>query len=213
MKKTVIVIITLLFLGCSGSNEKKSTDKQATPVEESEVITDDSDHMFAIITTNKGEIKIELAYEVTPLTVANFVALAEGDMPNPYSEKGVPFYDGLIFHRVLPDFMIQGGDPLGTGTGNPGYSFKDEITYLKHDRPGTLSMANSGPNSNGSQFFITHKETPWLNGIHMVFGYVVSGMPVVNQVEKGDIIEHIEIVRVGQSAMDFNALEVFNALK
>jgi len=213
MKKLTLFALSLFIFGCSGSDVKKSTKEEVKQVEDKQTVNDNKDHMYAVFTTNKGEIKIELAYDVAPLTVANFVALTEGDMPNPYKENGDPFYDGLVFHRVIPDFMIQGGDPMGTGAGNPGYSFKDEFTYLKHDRPGTLSMANSGPGTNGSQFFITHKDTPWLNGKHTVFGYVVKGMPVVNQIEKGDIIEHIEIVRVGQSANDFNAIEVFNSLK
>ena len=216
MSKITIITLTLFILGCSGTEVKDSSEnetKQVNKTESNQKKSDDGDHMYAIISTNKGDIKIELAYEVTPLTAANFVALAEGDMPNPYKEIGEPYFDGLTFHRVIPDFMIQGGDPLGTGSGNPGYSFKDEFTYLKHDRPGTLSMANSGPATNGSQFFITHKATPWLNGKHTVFGYVVKGMPVVNKIEKGDTIEHIEILRVGQGAMDFNAMAIFEKLK
>jgi cyclophilin family peptidyl-prolyl cis-trans isomerase len=218
MRITVIITLILFTFGCSEPETKVSTgesqEKELIKVEDLELPDDGKDHMYAIISTDKGNVIIELAYEVSPLTVANFVALAEGDMPNPYTEPGEPFYDGLVFHRVMRDFMIQGGDPVGTGSGNPGYSFKDEITYLKHDRAGTLSMANSGsPVTNGSQFFITHKPTPWLDGIHSVFGYVVKGQPVVDAIEKGDVIEHIEIVRVGQSANDFNAIEVFEALK
>lgn len=213
MKNITLIFLTLFILGCSESTVKESTENESKQVEKTNTTNDNNDHMYAIFNTNKGEIKIELAYEVTPLTVANFVALAEGDMPNPYAEVGVPYYDGLTFHRVMANFMIQGGDPLGTGSGNPGYSFKDEFTYLKHDRPGTFSMANSGPGTNGSQFFITHKDTPWLDGKHTVFGYVVKGQDVVNLIEKGDIIEHVEIVRVGQGAEDFNAMEVFEELK
>jgi len=213
MKNITYIALAFFILGCSEPSVKESNKEEAKQAEDIEVIKDDKDHMYAIIKTNKGDIKIELAYEVTPLTVANFVALAEGNMPNPYTEPGVPYYDGLTFHRVMSNFMIQGGDPMGTGSGNPGYSFKDEFTYLKHDRPGTLSMANSGPGTNGSQFFITHKDTPWLDGLHTVFGYVVKGMDVVNLVERGDVIEHIEIIRVGQGAEDFNAMVVFEELK
>jgi len=213
MKKIALITLTLFVLGCTGTEAKEKSNQENTREKQTQQTTDGKDHMYAVITTIKGEIRIELAYEVTPLTVANFVALAEGDMPNPYKENGVPYYDGLTFHRVIADFMIQGGDPLGTGSGNPGYSFKDEFTYLEHDRPGTLSMANSGPATNGSQFFITHKETPWLNGKHTVFGYVVKGIDVVNQIQKDDFIVRIKIVREGQSAQDFNAIEVFEALK
>ena len=213
MRSINLLILALFILGCSESAVKETTNKEKKATDKTEAVKEGENHLYAIIKTNKGDIKIELAYEVTPLTVANFVALAEGNMPNPYAESGVPYYDGLTFHRVMPNFMIQGGDPLATGSGNPGYSFKDEFTYLKHDRPGTLSMANSGPGTNGSQFFITHKDTPWLDGIHTVFGYVVKGSDVVNLIERGDIIEHIEIVRVGQSAEDFNAIEVFEELK
>ena len=160
MKNITFVIFTFFILGCSDAPIKESTEQETKQTEKPQATNDDKDNMYAIFQTNKGEIKIELAYEVTPLTVANFVALAEGDMPNPFAESGVPYYDGLTFHRVLPNFMIQGGDPLGTGSGNPGYSFKDEFTYLKHDRPGTFSMANSGPGTNGSQFLLLIKKLP-----------------------------------------------------
>ncbi|HPV40820.1 MAG TPA: peptidylprolyl isomerase [Spirochaetota bacterium] len=141
--------------------------------------------LTATIKTNKGDIRLNLYADKTPLTVANFANLAQ---------KG--FYDGLTFHRVIADFMIQGGCPLGTGTGGPGYTFKDECTpELKHDRPGILSMANAGPNTNGSQFFITHVPTPWLNGKHTVFGAVVdeSDQKVVNGIRQGDSIVSITI--------------------
>ena len=139
----------------------------------------------AIFTTSKGEIRLELHADKTPKTVANFEKLV-----------GEGFYDGLTFHRVLDDFMIQGGCPQGTGTGGPGYSFEDEFhSQLKHDRPGILSMANSGPNSNGSQFFITHVPTPWLDGKHSVFGYVLdNGQTVVDAIEQGDTIEKVVIL-------------------
>jgi len=154
------------------------------------------DGMYAKINTTKGEILIQLEYEKTPLTVANFVGLAEGTKENDKKELGTPYYDGLKFHRVIADFMIQGGCPDGTGSGSPGYSFADEFhPDLKHDKGGILSMANSGPATNGSQFFITHKETPWLDGKHTVFGHVIEGQEIVNLIEKDDLMSSITIIR------------------
>ena len=168
--------------------------------------------MYAKINTTKGNIIIKLEYEKTPLTVANFVALSEGTMENNKKDLGDPYYDGLKFHRVIADFMIQGGCPDGTGSGTPGYSFADEFhPDLKHNGPGILSMANSGPATNGSQFFITHKETPWLDGKHSVFGYVTEGMDVVNAIVQDDMINSITIIREGASSKSFNALKVFKA--
>jgi len=164
------------------------------------------DGIYAQINTNKGEIVIELAYQKVPLTVINFIALAEGTKLSNKS-IGTPFYDGIIFHRVIDNFMIQGGDPQGDGRGGPGYMFADEFSDLKHDQPGVLSMANSGPNTNGSQFFITHIPTPWLDGKHSVFGLVVEGMNVVKAIEQGDIIESISVERVGDEANEFIANE------
>jgi len=161
--------------------------------------------LYADMVTNKGKIRIKLEFKKTPLTVANFVGLAEGTK-NSSRNKGVKFYDGLTFHRVIDNFMIQGGDPLGTGRGGPGYTFPDEFDpSLMHDSPGILSMANSGPNTNGSQFFITHKATPWLNGKHTVFGKVVTGLDVVNKIKKGDKIVSIKIIRNGTEARQFQA--------
>ena len=167
----------------------------------------DDDGIYALIKTNKGEIIVELAYEKAPLTVINFIALSEGSKKS-NNELGIPFYDGITFHRVIDDFMIQGGDPQGDGRGGPGYQFFDEFSDLKHDQPGVLSMANSGPNTNGSQFFITHIPTPWLDGKHSVFGLVAKGMSIVNLIEQGDIIESISIERIGDQANQFIANEV-----
>jgi cyclophilin family peptidyl-prolyl cis-trans isomerase len=167
-----------------------------------------ADGLYAKIVTSKGDITLKLEFEKTPLTVTNFVGLAEGTK-NFNDSKGRTsgrYYDGLTFHRVINDFMIQGGCPLGSGTGGPGYEFPDEFDpSLKHDRPGTLSMANAGPGTNGSQFFITHVPTPWLDNKHTVFGHVVSGQDVVNSIRKGDTIKSIEIIRVGDKAEAFKA--------
>ncbi len=167
--------------------------------------------IFATISTNKGDIVLELEYKKTPVTVANFIALAEGKNTFVTNEKlkGKPFFDGLKFHRVIKDFMIQGGDPSGNGSGGPGYAFKDEITDLKHNKAGILSMANSGPTTNGSQFFITHKETPWLDGKHTVFGHVTEGMNIVNSIAANDVITKVTIVRKGALAKKFDAPKVF----
>jgi cyclophilin family peptidyl-prolyl cis-trans isomerase len=168
--------------------------------------------IFATINTSKGDITVQLEFVKTPVTVANFVSLAEGKNAFVSKEEmiGKPFYNGLKFHRVIADFMIQGGDPEGNGSGNPGYAFKDEITDLKHDQPGILSMANSGPKTNGSQFFITHKETPWLDGKHTVFGRVTQGMNVVNQIAQDDLINKITITRKGAAAKAFDASKIFS---
>jgi cyclophilin family peptidyl-prolyl cis-trans isomerase len=165
------------------------------------------DGLYAKFHTSKGEILCLLEYEKAPLTVANFVGLAEGTKElGGGARSGTRFYDGLTFHRVIPDFMIQGGCPLGTGTGGPGYTFPDEIDPdLRHDAPGVLSMANAGPNTNGSQFFITHVPTPWLDGKHTVFGYVISGQSVVDAIKQGDVIQTVEIIRVGKDAEAFKA--------
>jgi len=177
------------------------------------------DGLYADIQTDKGNILLELEYINTPISVANFVSLAEGN--NSYVAekfKGKPFYDGLKFHRVVKDFMIQGGDPLGVGSGGPGYKFEDEFPtdenaklLLSHDKPGTLSMANSGPDTNGSQIFITHKPTVNLDGRHTVFGHVVQGQGVVDSIAKDDVMNTIKIVRVGSEAKKFDARQVFGS--
>lgn len=170
------------------------------------------DGIFGVIKTGKGEIIVSLEYNKTPITVANFILLAEGKNKHVTleSKKGVPFYDGLKFHRVEANFMIQGGDPNGDGTGGPGYNFMDEITDLSHQGPGTLSMANAGPGTNGSQFFITHVETKFLDGRHTVFGKVKEGQEIVNAIVKDDVIESIIIVRNGEAAKKFDAVKVFD---
>lgn len=171
-----------------------------------------ADGIYAVFNTTKGVIVCELEYKLTPMTVANFVGLAEGKnfkVDNVVISK--PYFDGLTFHRVIKDFMIQGGCPLGNGTGDPGYKFDDEFNEtLKHVGPGILSMANSGPGTNGSQFFITHKETPWLDGKHSVFGHVVTGQDVVDAIAQGDIMTSVEIRRIGKDAMAWNAQETFD---
>jgi len=164
--------------------------------------------LFAKIYTNKGVITANLFFEKVPRTVANFVGLSEGGKewadPRNGQNKFTPLYKNLIFHRVIQDFMIQTGDPLGTGSGGPGYNFKDEFnSSLKHSKAGILSMANRGPNTNGSQFFITHKSTPWLDGKHAVFGEVVEGMDVVFKIRGNDKLEKIEIIRKGAKAKKF----------
>jgi len=170
--------------------------------------------IYAKFNTSKGSILVKLTHDLTPGTVGNFVALAEGNMENKVKPQGQKFYDGLTFHRVIPDFMIQGGCPKGTGTGDPGYKFDDEFhPSLKHDRPGVLAMANSGPASNGSQFYITHVPTSWLDGKHTVFGHVVEGQDIVDAVAQGDNLDSVEIIRVGEEAEKFNAIEAFVGLK
>jgi peptidyl-prolyl cis-trans isomerase A (cyclophilin A) len=169
--------------------------------------------MYAEIQTNRGKIIVQLEYEKTPLTVANFVGLAEGKIKNNAKAEGVPFYDSLKFHRVIDHFMIQGGDPLGNGMGGPGYAFKDEcLPELQFNAPGILAMANAGPKTNGSQFFITHAPTTWLNMKHTIFGHVMSGQDVVDATQQGDTIIHIKIIRKGRAAKKFKAAKVFAEL-
>ncbi|MCF8714973.1 peptidylprolyl isomerase [Joostella atrarenae] len=170
--------------------------------------------IYAKFNTSKGEILVKLTHDKTPGTVGNFVALAEGNMENSVKPQGTPYYDGISFHRVINDFMIQGGCPLGTGTGDGGYKFDDEFdASLRHNRPGVLSMANAGPGTNGTQFFITHVETPWLDDKHTVFGFVENGQDVVDAIAQGDKIESLEIVRVGEEAENWNAVEAFRTFE
>ncbi len=195
LKNRVLFILftILMILGGCTVNAKENA------------VLEGKEGVFAVMETSKGEIVLELHYKQTPLTVTNFVGLAEGTLD---ATKGKPFYDGLTFHRVINDFMIQGGDPDGTGSGGPGYRFDDEIVpTLKHDREGILSMANAGAGTNGSQFFITHTETPWLDGKHTVFGVVLDGQDVVDNIEQGDEIEKVTIVRNGAEAQAFTATQ------
>lgn len=197
--KIVKQFLTSLLLLFIGSNFIFGQDKEMAP------------GLYAQFNTTKGVILIQLEPEKTPLTVANFVGLVEGNF-RPFDSLSFdkPFYDGLKFHRVIKDFMIQGGDPQGTGMGGPGYKFFDEPRQdLRHSGPGILSMANSGPATNGSQFFITHKETPWLDGKHTVFGHVVSGMDVVNAIVQDDIMQQVTIIRIGNEYQAWNATEIF----
>lgn len=172
------------------------------------------DGIYAKFNTSKGDITVKLTHEKTPGTVGNFVALAEGTLENSIKAQGKPYYDGLKFHRVIPDFMIQGGCPLGTGTGDGGYKFDDEFhPELTHDGPGVLSMANAGPGTNGTQFFITHIATPWLDNKHTVFGKVVEGQDVVDSIAQGDKIESLTIERIGADAKKWNAVEAFRTFE
>ena len=215
--KKIFLIITLFVLSTSTFAQagKKKPTVNKRPIGKTAMASTagiPKDGLFANIETSKGAILILLEHVQTPVTVANFVSLAEGKNTFVKADlKGKPFYNGLKFHRVIKDFMIQGGDPLGTGSGDPGYKFKDEFTNLIHDKPGILSMANSGPGTNGSQFFITHKATPWLNGKHTIFGHVITGQNVVDAIAQDDIIKTITIVRKGAAAKAFDAAKIFTA--
>lgn len=168
------------------------------------------DGLYAEIQTNKGNILLSLEFEKCPMTVANFVGLAEGNIPNKEKEEGIPYYDGLKFHRVIDNFMVQGGCPKGSGVGGPGYNFPDEFhPELKHEGPGILSMANAGAGTNGSQFFITHVATDWLDNKHTVFGKVLEGMDIVNAIVQDDILEKVNIKRIGNAASTFDASTIF----
>ena len=198
MKNIFLSLALLVGISCTSTNNNNYNNME--------------DGIYANIKTNKGEITLKLEFEKTPLTTANFIALAEGKMKNKRKDLGTPYYDGIKFHRVIADFMIQGGCPDGNGMGDPGYKFADEFhPDLKHDKGGILSMANSGPGTNGSQFFITHKETPWLDGKHSVFGNVTEGMDVVNSIAQEDVMESVTISRIGSKAKSFDAVKVFSS--
>ena len=200
MKKYACLFFVLLFAFTAGTGAADENVKLP-------------EGLYAKLVTSKGDILISLEFEKAPLTVANFVGLAEGTKESNRGQSA-RFYDGLTFHRVLPHFMIQGGDPQGNGSGGPGYKFPDEFDdTLTHDGPGVLSMANAGPDTNGSQFFITQAKTPWLDGKHTVFGRTVEGQNVVNSIGAGDIIKTIEIIRIGDKAEAFKADQAsFDAL-
>ncbi|MCD6065245.1 MAG: peptidylprolyl isomerase [Bacteroidetes bacterium] len=212
MKKALILITALSFIGFGAMAQKKA--KQKLSKMDKEFLSKQPDGMYAKFETNKGDIYTKLEFKKTPMTVANFVGLAEGSIKNTAKAEGVPYYDNLKFHRVIAKFMIQGGCPQGTGMGDPGYKFPDEIdTSLKHVGPGILSMANAGPGTNGSQFFITHVATPWLDGKHTVFGSVLQGQDVVDKIAQGDTLKRLVVLRKGKEAEGFNAAVVFETAK
>lgn len=213
LKKTIVLTMAAAsMLSCTSIYKKMNIDKETYEGLES--------GLYAKLQTSKGEMIVKFADKEAPVTVANFVGLAEGKIENTAKPLGTPFYDGTIFHRVIKDFMIQGGDPQGTGMGNPGYRFDDELNDLKHTGKGILSMANSGPNTNGSQFFITEVATPWLDGRHTVFGKVVKGMEVIDSiavVEKGAqdkpkvdvVLEKVNIFSKGDEYKNYDAAKIF----
>ncbi|MEN2402747.1 peptidylprolyl isomerase [Flavobacterium sp. MC2016-06] len=217
MKFKFLFLFCLAIVNIQAQTTKKTVAKPVgkpkTATTKTAPAANPNEGIFATISTTKGDIVVSLEYVKAPVTVANFISLAEGTSPyvTVKSLKGKPFYDGLKFHRVINDFMIQGGDPDGNGSGGPGYSFKDEfVEELKFEKGGVLAMANSGPATNGSQFFITHKDTPWLNGKHTIFGHVVSGMDNVNKIVQDDIMTKITITRKGAAAKKFDAVKVFS---
>ncbi len=216
MKKVILAsLLALISFGMVAGNDKPKKHKKAKLSKmDKEFLKKQEDGMYAKFETSKGDIYTVLEFKKTPMTVANFVALAEGSMKNTAKAEGVPYYDGLKFHRVIPNFMIQGGCPLGTGTGDPGYKFPDEIdASLKHTGPGILSMANAGPGTNGSQFFITHVKTDWLDGKHTVFGHVIEGQKVVDSIKANDVLNKLVILRKGKEAEAFNAPVAFETEK
>ena len=217
----VFVLLMGLWSSCN-SNSNKAADPSTTPATPAApqapaapVVTENPNWnttpgLYAVITTAKGDMVCELEFQKAPITVASFVGLAEGKIKNTFKKPGEPYFNNLTFHRVEPGFVIQGGDPKGNGSGGPGYQFNDEIVSdLKHDRVGTLAMANAGPNTNGSQFYITLQPTPQLDGHYSVFGYVVKGLDVLKQVTKGEVITAVKIVRVGPDATAFDAAKTF----
>ncbi len=205
-------IAATMITSCTPIYKKMNVDK--------ETYAGLSDGLYANLQTSKGNMIVKFEEEKAPVTVANFIGLAEGKIPNKAKSKGVPFYDDTIFHRVIKDFMIQGGDPKGTGMGDPGYKFEDEKNDLQHTGKGILSMANSGPNTNGSQFFITEVATPWLDGRHTIFGKVVQGEDVIDaiaNVEKGPqdkpktdvVLEKVSVFAKGDQYKNYDAAKTF----
>ncbi len=214
LKKNFLIAIAAISLtSCTPIYKKMNVDK--------ETYEGLKDGLYANFQTSKGNMIVKFEDKKAPVTVANFVGLAEGKIENKSKAKGVPFYDGTIFHRVIKDFMIQGGDPKGTGMGDPGYKFDDEKNDLQHTGKGILSMANSGPNTNGSQFFITEVATPWLDGKHTIFGSVVNGVEVIDaiaNVEKGAqdkpktdvVLEKVAVFTKGDEYKNYDAASIFN---
>lgn len=214
LNRNIILAATgISLLSCTPIYKKMNVDK--------ETYEGLKDGLYANLQTTKGNMIVKFEDKKSPVTVANFVGLAEGKIDNKAKAKGVPFYDGTIFHRVIKDFMIQGGDPQGTGMGDPGYKFEDEKNDLKHTGKGILSMANSGPNTNGSQFFITEVATPWLDGRHTIFGKVVKGEEVIDaiaNVEKGAqdkpktdiVLEKVSVFGKGDEYKNYDAAKTFN---
>lgn len=228
MRNIFWIGLSVLVASCTGTTKQNTEPKNDAPSEpvqnamdEAGILSKFGEGLFAHFSITEGDVLIRLEMDRAPLTTANFVALAEGNMPNGAKKAGEPFYDGLIFHRVISvangdgqQFMIQGGDPMGTGQGGPGYQFRDEFhPELRHSQPGMLSMANSGPTTNGSQFFITVAPTPHLDNKHSIFGQVVEGYEAVNRTLQGDKIKFVKIIRVGEAAKKFDALATFNQLK
>lgn len=206
MRLLPALALAMLF-ACSVQTASAQTQPAAAPSTTPEPKeTTMKDGLYAKLKTSKGDILLELFYDKAPLTVINFVGLAEGTLAYGGASKatGTRFYDGLKFHRVIRDFMIQGGCPLGTGTGGPGYTFADEFeSRLKFTGPGILAMANAGPGTNGSQFFITHVATPHLNDKHTIFGKVIESQNIVDAIKQGDVISTVEIIRQGEKAQQF----------
>lgn len=213
IKKNLLIAIAAISLSsCAPIYKKMNVEK--------ETYEGLKDGLYANFQTSQGNMIVKFEDKKSPVTVANFVGLAEGKIENKAKAKGVPFYDGTIFHRVIKDFMIQGGDPQGTGMGDPGYKFDDEKNDLQHTGKGILSMANSGPNTNGSQFFITEIATPWLDGKHTVFGEVVNGEEVIDaiaNVEKGPqdkpktniVLEKVSVFSKGDEYKGYDAAKIF----
>lgn len=210
--KLILALATVSLMSCTPIYKKMNIDK--------EIYEGLNDGLYANLQTSKGNMLVKLEDKKSPVTVANFVGLAEGKIENNAKKKGVPFYNGTIFHRVIENFMIQGGDPQGTGMGGPGYKFEDEKNDLKHTGKGILSMANSGPNTNGSQFFITQVATPWLDGKHTIFGKVINGediIDVIAKVEKGAqdkpktdvILEKVSVFGKGDAYKNYDGAKIF----